>query len=75
MCNLFIMTPIGVSLIKPEDRSDCTILYIDIPIEVRRERLLNRLMPGDSLDRRIEADENDFRNFTDYDIKINNPNF
>jgi guanylate kinase len=74
-CNLFIMTPIGVSHIKPEDRGDCTIFYIDIPIEVRRERLLSRHMPGDSLDRRIEADENDFKNFTDYDIKINNPNF
>jgi hypothetical protein len=32
-------------------------------------------MPGDSLDRRIEADENDFKNFINYDIKINNPNF
>jgi len=74
-CNLFIMTPIGISHIKPEDRNDCTIFYIDIPIKERRERLLSRHMPGDSLNRRIEADENDFTNFTDYDIKINNPNF
>jgi guanylate kinase len=69
------MTPIGISHIKPEDRNDCTIFYIDIPIKERRERLLSRHMPGDSLNRRIEADENDFTNFTDYDIKINNPNF
>ena len=74
-CNLFIITPIGISHIKPEDRNDCTIFYIDIPIKERRERLLSRHMPGDSLNRRIEADENDFTNFTDYDIKINNPNF
>lgn len=74
-CNLFIMTPEGVSHIKPEDRSDCTIFYIDIPIEVRKERLLSRHMPGDSLERRIIADENDFKNFIDYDIKINNHNF
>ncbi len=74
-CNLFIMTPTGVSHIKPEDRSDCTIFYIDIPIEVRRARLLSRHMPGDSLERRITADENDFKNFIDYDIKINNHNF
>jgi hypothetical protein len=32
-------------------------------------------MPGDSLTRRLEADENDFALFNDYDIKINNPSF
>jgi dephospho-CoA kinase len=69
------MTPIGVSHIKPEDRNDCTIFYIDIPSKVRRERLLNRYMPGDSIERRIEADAYDFSKFTDFDIKINNPNF
>ena len=32
-------------------------------------------MPGDSLERRIEADEKDFQNFTNYDIRISNPDF
>jgi guanylate kinase len=74
-CNLFIMTPIGISHIKHEDRKFCTIIYIDIPTDIRKERLMNRSMPGDSLERRLNADENDFKNFTDYDLKINNPNF
>jgi guanylate kinase len=74
-CNLFIMTPAGVSHITEEDRKLCTIMYIDIPESIRRERLLDRNMPGDTLDRRIEADEEDFMSFYDYDILINNHNF
>jgi guanylate kinase len=74
-CNLFIMTPKGISHIKHEDRNQCTIIYVDIPIEVRRSRLLNRQMPGDTLERRIQADAADFKGFIDFDIKITNPNF
>jgi guanylate kinase len=74
-CNLFIMTPAGISHITEEDRKSCTIIYIDIPLDVRKERLLNRDMPGDTLLRRLYADEEDFKAFTDYDIRINNPNF
>ena len=75
LCNLFIMTPKGIAHIKEEDRKDCTIFYIDIPLEIRKERLMQRNMPGDTLDRRIEADEADFKDFTDFDIRIDNPNF
>jgi guanylate kinase len=74
-CNLFIMTPNGISHINPIDRKECTIIYLDIPINVRRKRLEEREMPGDSLERRIESDERDFANFTDFDIQINNHNF
>lgn len=74
-CNLFIMTPKGISHIDPIDRKECTIIYLDISIGERTSRLLSRKMPGDSLERRIEADEKDFADFTDYDIRIDNPNF
>jgi len=74
-CNLFIMTPKGISHINPIDRKECTIIYLNMPIEVRRQRLISRNMPGDTLERRIQADENDFANFTDFDIEINNHNF
>jgi len=73
--NLFIMTPKGISHIKPEDRKQCTIIYLDIPIDERRIRLKKRNMPGDTIERRISADENDFKDFKDYDIKITNKNF
>ena len=74
-CNLFIMTPKGISHINPIDRKECTIIYLDISEEVRRERLMARYMPGDTIERRIKADEKDFANFKDYDLVINNSNF
>jgi len=73
--DLFIMTPAGISHIKPEDRESSFIIYLDMPVHIRTERLNKRDMPGDSLTRRIEADELDFKDFSDYDLKITNPDF
>jgi guanylate kinase len=73
--NLFIMTPAGISKIKPEDRLNSFIIYVDIDIQTRYDRLLNRDMPGDNVQRRIEADELDFSIFYDYDLRITNSNF
>ena len=44
-------------------------------MSVRMTRLSNRNMPGDSMDRRIEADEVDFAEFNDYDLRITNSDF
>ena len=73
--SVFIMTPTGLSHVGPDDRKECFVIYVDIDKDVRKERLLNRNMPGDSLERRIDADELDFYNFTNYDIRITNPDF
>ena len=73
--DLFIMTPAGISHIKPEDRLTSFIIYTDIEMSIRMTRLANRNMPGDSMDRRIKADELDFTNFNDYDLRITNPDF
>ena len=73
--DLFIMTPAGISKIKPEDRLNSFIIYVDIDIQTRYDRLLNRDMPGDNVQRRIEADELDFSIFYDYDLRITNSNF
>lgn len=72
---VYIMTPTGISHINESDRKDCFIIYVDIDIETRRTRLQNRNMPGDTLERRIEADEADFNGFKNYDIRITNPDF
>lgn len=50
-----------------------TILFLDTPLEVRRNRLKSRYSGGyedDSLERRIDADEKDFKNFKYYDLKF-----
>jgi guanylate kinase len=72
--DVFIMTPYGISKLKPEDRAESFIMYFDIPLEVRKDRLSKR-SDADSVDRRILADEKDFKDFVDYDIKITNYKF
>jgi guanylate kinase len=73
--DVFIMTPAGISHIGREDRKQCLIMFVDISIDARRSRLNSRDMPGDSMTRRILADESDFKDFTNYDIRITNPDF
>ena len=73
--DVFIMTPTGISKLHAADRKSSFIIYIDIPTEIRRERLIERNDNADSIERRLEADDRDFQNFTDYDIKITDHNF
>jgi guanylate kinase len=72
--DLFIMTPSGVAKLDPSDRKESFIVYFDIPYDVRRERLMER-RDADLVDRRLDADELDFRKFTDFDYSITDPNF
>jgi guanylate kinase len=67
--DLFIMTPSGISKIDPNDRSESFIIYFDIPIEIRRDRLSQR-RDADDVNRRLDADEDDFRDFSDFDYVI-----
>lgn len=72
--NIFIMTPHGVSKIKPEDRASTFIMYFDMPLDIRKERLMLR-NDADKVDRRIAADDLDFQDFTDFDLRIKNSDF
>jgi len=73
-CDLFIKTVSGVGKIKPEDREKFTIFYLDIPEEIRRERL-NERKDRDDPERRLDADRKDFGDFTDFDVVIKNFDF
>lgn len=73
--DLLIMTPSGVKQLKEQDRKLSFIIYLDIPLEVRKQRLLTRQDVADKVERRIQADEQDFANFQDYDLHITNANF
>ena len=72
--NLFIMTPKGVEKLKPEDREESTILYLNIDEEIRKSRLESR-RDADDVKRRLEADFADFKDFTDFDFEIKDSNF
>ena len=57
-------------------RNEFKIIYIDVPVEVRIERLKKRYVSkfDDDNERRIQADENDFKSFTDWDLTVKNEN-
>jgi len=67
--DLFIMTPSAIKKLKEEDLNKSFIIYLDTPVKIRKKRLKNRKMPGDSIERRIAADEKDFELFASFDIK------
>lgn len=74
-CNLFVMSPNSLRQVKEKyGLSNTFVIYLNTPEDVRRERLAQR-QDADSVDRRLKTDEEDFLNFSDYDIKIIDPNF
>ena len=73
--NVLMFTPYELTLLSYEQRKEFIVIYLDIPIDIRRERLISRGDNNDSIERRLESDEKDFANFVDCDIKILDPNF
>jgi guanylate kinase len=72
---VFIMTPHELSSIDLETRKKCFVVYLDIDFEIRKKRILGRNENADNVDRRLAADEEDFKDFSDYDLKISDPYF
>lgn len=72
--SMFIMTPAGLAHLSNKDREDSLVIYLDIPEDVRRSRMLLR-NDADNTERRINADNIDFKDFENYDIIIEDPNF
>lgn len=74
-CEVMILNVEGLAMLAPEIRNQCFVIYIDIDQEIRIERLGARKDVDDAIMRRILADEEQFKNFIDYDIRITNPDF
>ena len=72
--NIFIQTPEGVAQIDELDRRNSLVIYLDIDEATRIKRLQER-SDADTIERRLQADREQFKDFVDYDIKITNPNF
>lgn len=72
--DLFILTPSGISQLSERNRDESFIIYLDIPEEIRRERMSER-KDADDVDRRLKADEDDFYLFSDYDLRIRDSDF
>ena len=72
---VFIMTPGEFTNLTPEMRKGCFVVYLDIDRGVRESRLLGRQDKNDSISRRLDADDIDFQEYKDYDLKITDPEF
>lgn len=72
---VFIMTPGEIKQIDEEVRKGCFLVYLDIDREIREKRISGRGDNNDSVKRRLDADEMDFKDFNDYDLKITDPEF
>ncbi len=72
---VFIMTPGEIKQIDSITRKECFVVYLDIDRKVRENRILRRNDNNDSVIRRLDADEIDFKDFKDYDLKITDPEF
>jgi guanylate kinase len=72
---VFIMTPGEFESITPEVRKGCFVVYLDIDRVTRESRILGRQDKNDSITRRLDADEVDFKDFKDYDLRITDPEF
>jgi guanylate kinase len=74
---IFIMTPGEYNSIEftKDQRKGCFVVYLDIERSIRESRLHHREDKNDSVKRRLDADEIDFKYFNDYDLKITDPDF
>ena len=72
---VFIMTPGEFNNLTSELRKGCFVVYLDIDRRVRESRLLGRQDKNDSITRRLDADDIDFQEYKDYDLKITDPEF
>lgn len=73
---VMILTPSELKKIRNSDiKQDLFVVYLDIDENVRRERLSLRNDDNDSISRRIQSDYLDFEKFSDYDLKISDPDF
>lgn len=70
-----IMTPGEVKQLDIEIRKNCFIVYLDIDRSIREKRILGRSDNNDSVKRRLESDDIDFKDFKDFDLKITDPEF
>lgn len=69
--DVFIFTPSGIDSL---DVTDFLVVYFDIAIKYRIERLSKR-SDSDSVNRRITADLMDFHDFSDYEILVTDPKY
>ena len=73
--DVLIMSPEGLYLLPEDIKKRCLIIYLDIAPTTRLVRLILRDDKNDTLERRFEADENQFKDFKEFDLRVTNSEF
>ena len=75
LADVMIMSKDGLDVLPREYRDQCMVIYLDPPRLTRVERLEYRNDPNDSIVRRMNTDDEQFKDFRDYDLKVRNDDF
>jgi guanylate kinase len=73
--DVIILNREAVDMLPEDIRKQCMVLFLDIDSEIRIERLKERNDSDDSLERRFQADEEQYVDFANFDVRVTNPNF
>jgi guanylate kinase len=73
--DIMIMSKDGLDMLPKKYRSQCVVIYLDPSRLERLKRLESRNDLNDSIVRRMDTDDQQFKGFRDYDIRISNADF
>lgn len=74
-CDVMILNREAVDMLPEDIRQRCFVIYLDINQEIRLARILQRNDPDDPASRRTQADEEQYKNFNNYDLRVTNHDF
>ncbi len=67
--DIIVLSPNALKQVKENTNEKFLVVYITSSKKTRRERMSKR-KDADSVERRLKGDEEDFKLFTDFDIKL-----
>ena len=70
-----IMSKDGLDILPKQYREQCMVMYLDPPRIDRLERLNHRADTSDTIVRRMNTDDEQFKGFLDFDVRITNSDF
>jgi len=68
--DIFIMETEAINNLKPEDRINSLVIFVNTPEHIRIERMKERGWNEEKIQERIKIDKEKFENFTNFDLQI-----
>lgn len=74
-CDCVILNVEVINTMPKDVRSSIFVIYLNIDIQIRMERMKERDVSFTDIAERVYADDKQYQGFTNYDLMISNPNF